>query len=280
MKKKFDLLSFVLNILVKVAALLTITVILCLVGYILIKGIPHLKPSLFAWNYTSENVSCIPAFINTLIITVLSLLLAAPIGIFSAVYLSEYARRGNRLVKLIRIASEVLAGIPSIVYGLFGFIFFVVALKWGMSLISGTCTLTIMILPLIMRTTEEALLSVPDSYREGSFGLGAGRLRTVISIVLPAAIPGILAGIILAVGRIVGETAALIFTAGTLAKIPNNLLESTRTLSVHMWNLSSEGLYIDQAYATAVVLLVLVLIINALSSWLAKRMSGGYHGEN
>ncbi|MDF2838481.1 MAG: pstA [Evtepia sp.] len=280
MKKRKDTLSTLLNFLVKASAALTILVILCLVGYILIKGVPHLKPSLFAWNYTSENVSCVPAFINTMIMTILSLLIAGPIGIFSAVYLCEYARRGNRLVKYIRMAAEVLAGIPSIVYGLFGFIFFVVALQWGVSLISGTCTLTIMILPLIMRTTEEALLSVPDAYREGSFGLGAGRLRTVISIVLPAAIPGILAGIILAVGRIVGETAALIFTAGTLAKIPGGLLDSTRTLSVHMYNLSSEGLHVNQAYATAVVLLVLVLIINACSGWLAKRMSGGNHGQN
>jgi len=277
MKRK-DPLSLLLNLLVRGAALLTIAVILFLIGYILIKGIPYLTPSLFAWEYNSENVSCVPAFINTIIMTALSLLLAGPIGIFSAVYLTEYASRGNRLVKLIRIAAEVLSGIPSIVYGLFGFIFFVVALNWRLSLLSGTCTLSIMILPLIMRTTEEALISVPDSYREGSFGLGAGRLRTVMSIVLPAATPGILAGIVLAVGRVVGETAALIFTAGTLAKIPGSILDSTRTLSVHMYNLSSEGLYINQTYATAVVLLVLVIVINAFSGWLAKRMSGGYHG--
>jgi phosphate transport system permease protein len=278
MKKRIDPLSLLLNLLVRMAAILTILVILFLVGYILVKGVPNLTPSLFAWEYNSENVSFVPAFINTVIMTFLSLLLAAPIGIFSAVYLNEYARRGNRLVKMIRMAAEVLAGIPSIVYGLFGMIFFVVTLNWGYSLLAGTFTLTIMILPLIMRTTEEALLSVPDAYREGSFGLGAGKLRTVFSIVLPAAIPGILAGIILAIGRIVGETAALIFTAGTLAQIPNSLLDSTRTLSVHMYNLSSEGLYIDQAYATAVILLVLVVLINACSGWLAKRMSGGYHG--
>lgn len=280
MKQRKDPLSVFLNILVRVSALLSASIIVFLVGYILVKGIPHLTPSLFALEYTSENVSCLPAFINTIIMTVLSLLLAAPIGIFSAVYLTEYARRGNRLVKYIRIAAEVLSGIPSIVYGLFGLIFFVVTLKWGYSLLAGTFTLTIMILPLIMRTTEEALLSVSDAYREGSFGLGAGRLRTVFSIVLPAAVPGILAGVVLAVGRIVGETAALIFTAGTLAKIPGSLLDSTRTLSVHMYNLSSEGLYINQSYATAVVLVVLVVVINACSAWLAKRMSGGYHGQN
>jgi len=280
MKKRIDPLSLVLRTLVHLAAFLTVAVIFMLLGYILIKGIPHLSPSLFAWEYTSKNVSLLPALINTVLMTVLSLLLAAPIGIFSAVYLNEYARRGNRLVKLVRMAAEVLSGIPSIVYGLFGMIFFVVTLGWGYSLLAGTFTLTIMILPLIMRTTEVALMSVPDAYREGSFGLGAGRLRTVFAIVLPAAVPGILAGVILAIGRIVGETAALIFTAGTLAKIPSSVLDSTRTLSVHMYNLSSEGLYLNQAYATAVVLLVLVIVINACSAGVAKWMSGGYHGKN
>jgi phosphate transport system permease protein len=280
MRQKKEPLSILLSLLVHLAAAITGVVILFLVGYILLKGLPNLSPSLFAWEYSSENVSLVPALINTVIMTFLSLLLAAPIGIFSAVYLTEYAKRGNRLVKIVRMAAEVLSGIPSIVYGLFGMIFFVVTLRWGYSLLAGTFTLTIMILPLIMRTTEEALISVPDAYREGSFGLGAGRLRTVFSIVLPAAIPGILAGVILGVGRIVGETAALIFTAGTLAKVPGSLLDSTRTLAVHMYNLSSEGLYINEAYATAVVLLVLVIFINACSAWLAKRMSGGYHGKN
>ena len=280
MKKRIDPLSLVLGLLVRLAALITCAVIFFLVAYILIKGIPYLSPALFAWEYNTQNVSLMPALINTVIMTALSLLLAAPIGIFSAIYLNEYAKRGNRVVKLVRIAAEVLSGIPSIVYGLFGMLFFVVTLGWGYSLLAGTFTLTIMILPLIMRTTEEALIAVPDSYREGSFGLGAGRLRTVFSIVLPAAIPGILGGVILAIGRIVGETAALIFTAGTLAKVPGSLLDSTRTLSVHMYNLSSEGLYLNQAYATAVVLLVLVMLINGCSAYLAKRMSGGYHGKN
>jgi len=280
MKKRIDPLSLVLGVLVRLAALITCAVIFFLVAYILIKGIPHLSPSLFAWEYNTENVSLLPSLINTIIMTAFSLLLAAPIGIFSAIYLNEYARRGNRLVKLVRVAAEVLSGIPSIVYGLFGMLFFVVTLGWGYSLLAGTFTLTIMILPLVMRTTEEALMAVPDSYREGSFGLGAGRLRTVFSIVLPSAVPGILGGVILAIGRIVGETAALIFTAGTLAKVPSSVLDSTRTLSVHMYNLSSEGLYLDQAYATAVVLLVLVMLINGCSAYLAKRMSGGYDGKN
>ena len=278
MKKKIDALSLALNLAVHFCAALTMSLIAGLVGYALYKGVPHLGLNLFAWKYTSENVSLLPALLNTVIMTVLCLLIAAPLGIFAAVYLSEYARRGNKLVKLIRVAAEVLSGIPSIIYGLFGMLFFVVALGWGYSLLAGICTLTIMVLPLIMRTTEEALLAVPDLYREGSFGLGAGRLRTVFAILLPAAVPGILSGIILSVGRIVGETAALIYTAGTIPKVADSLFSSTRTLSVHMYSLSSEGLYIDEAYATAVILLIVVLLINAGSGWLAKKMTGGRHG--
>ncbi len=265
-------LSLILFLLVTIAAAVTILVLLFLIVYILIKGIPHLSLDLFAWEYTTENVSMMPAIINTLIMTALSLLIAAPLGIFAAIYLAEYARRGNRLVGAIRLTAETLSGIPSIVYGLFGMIFFVFALKWEYSLLAGAFTLAIMILPLIMRTTEEALLSVPDSYREGSFGLGAGRLRTVFAIVLPAAVPGILAGVILAVGRIVGETAALLYTSGTVAQIPDSLMGSGRTLAVHMYSLTSEALYMDQAYATAVVLLVVVIALNAVSSWVAKRI--------
>ena len=174
-------------------------------------------------------------------------------------------------MEVIRLTTETLSGIPSIVYGLFGMLFFVNALGWGFSLLAGAFTLSIMILPLIMRTTEEALKAVPDSYREGSFGLGAGKLRTVFRIVLPSAVPGILAGIILAIGRIVGETAALIYTAGTVAQVPSSVFGSGRTLAVHMYNLSSEGLYMDQAYATAVILLVLVVGINALSGVIFAR---------
>ena len=224
-------------------------------------------------NYTSENASVVPALINTIVMTILSLLIAVPFGIFSAIFLVEYAGKGNKFIEVIRLTTETLSGIPSIVYGLFGMLFFVTALHWGMSLLAGACTLVIMVLPLIMRTAEEALKAVPDSYREGSFGLGAGKLRTVFRIVLPSAIPGILAGVILAIGRIVGETAALIYTAGTVAKVPENVLSSGRTLAVHMYNLSSEGLYMNQAYATAVVLLVLVVVINTLSGMIAKRIT-------
>ena len=202
----------------------------------------------------------------------LALLLAVPLGLFTAVYLNEYAKRGSKLVSVIRITTETLSGIPSIVYGLFGMLFFVTRLHWGYSLLAGAMTLAIMILPLIMRTAEEAFIAVPDSFREGSFGLGAGRLRTVFRIVLPAAAPGILSGVILGIGRIVGETAALIFTAGTMAQLPG-LFQSGRTLAIHMYVLSGEALHMKEAQATAVVLLIVVLIMNTLSALAAKKLT-------
>lgn len=265
--------SKILKCLVYLSAIVTFLILIFLIAYILIQGIPHLNADLFAWKYTSENASLMPALINTVIMTVLSLLIAIPIGIFSAIFLVEYSGKGNKFVDLVRMTTETLQGIPSIIYGLFGMLFFVNRLKIGYSILSGALTLSIMILPLIMRTTEEALKAVPDLYREGSFGLGAGRLRTVFRIVLPSAMPGILAGIILAIGRIVGETAALIYTAGTMPQIPEYLFGSGRTLALHMYLLSSEGLYMNQAYATAVVLLVLVVGINALSSTIAKKLT-------
>ena len=263
----------VLAFLTLLGAVITFALLFFLIGYVLVKGIPYLNASLFSLTYTSENVSLLPSLINTLIMTLVSLAIAAPVGIFAAIFLVEYAKRGNKFVEVIRLTTETLQGIPSIVYGLFGMLFFVNTCKWGFSILAGAFTLAIMVLPLIMRSTEEALKSVPDSYREGSFGLGAGKLRTVFRIVLPSAIPGILAGVILAIGRIVGETAALIYTAGTVAKVPENVLSSGRTLAVHMYNLSSEGLYMNQAYATAVVLLVLVVVINTLSGMIAKRIT-------
>lgn len=267
--------SLALRLVCLLACIITLSVLAFLIGYILIKGVPNLQPSLFAWEYTSENVSLMPAMVNTLIMTALALVIAVPLGVGAAIWLVEYARRGSRLVKVVRLMAETLSGIPSIVYGLFGMLFFVTALKWKYSMLAGGFTVAIMILPLIIRTTEEALRSVPDSYREGSFGLGAGRLRTVWRIVLPAAMPGILSGVILAIGRVVGETAALIYTAGTVAEIPKSLMRSGRTLAVHMYVLSSEGLHINEAYGTAVVLLVVVAGINALSAFVAKKLAKG-----
>lgn len=272
-KKPLYLGSKILKTLVYLSAAITFTVLIFLIAYILIQGVPHLNGDLFALHYTSDNASLVPALINTVIITVLSLLFAVPIGIFSAVFLVEYSGRGNKFVDLVRMTTETLQGIPSIIYGLFGMLFFVNKLKMDYSIIAGALTLSIMILPLIMRTTEEALKSVPDLYREGSFGLGAGKLRTVFRIVLPAAMPGIMAGIILAIGRIVGETAALIYTAGTMPKVPSSLFGSGRTLAIHMYLLANEGLYMNQAYATAVVLLILVVGINAFSAWIARRLT-------
>ncbi len=266
--------SFLLSLLTHLAALITVLVLGFLVAYILGRGIPNLRPEMFSLTYTSENQSMLPAILNTCTMTILSLLAAIPFGIGSAIYLVEYAKKGSRIVNLVRVTTETLSGIPSIVYGLFGMLFFSGKLHLGFSMLSGALTLAIMILPLIMRTTEEALLSVPDLYREGSFGLGAGRLRTVMCIVLPTAVPGILSGIILAIGRIVGETAALMYTSGTVAKVAG-LFDSGSTLALHMYKQASEGLYTEQAYATSVILLLLVFIINFISGRIARQITKG-----
>lgn len=263
-----------LSMLVYTAAVVTFGMLLFIIGYILVKGLPHLSLDFFARNYNSENVSVIPSVWNTLVMAIVTLCIVVPVGIGAAIYTVEYAKRGSRVVKLVRLTTETLQGIPSIVYGLFGLLFFVNAMSWGQSMLAGAFTLAIMVLPVIMRTTEEALQAVSDSYREASFGLGAGRLRTVIRIVLPPAVPGILSGVILAIGRIVGETAALIYTSGTVAKIPGSLMESGRTIALHMWMLANEGLHEDKAYATALILLVLVIVVNFLSNKLARRLSG------
>lgn len=266
-------LSFVLLILIGLASIITVASIIFIIIYILVNGIPNLTTDLFSLHYNSKNQSMLPSIFNTVFITFLTLLIAVPIGIFSAVYLVEYAKKGSKLVKVIRVTTETLAGIPSIVFGLFGFLAFVIALSWGYSMIAGVLTLVMMVLPTIIRTTEEALLAVPNSYREGSFGLGAGKIRTIFKIIVPTAIPGILSGVILAIGRIVGETAALIYTSGTVAETATSLTDSARTLSVHLYCLLSEGLFTNQAYATAVILLLLVVGINALSNFIAKKLA-------
>lgn len=276
----------ILKILVYLAAAITFSSVILIVGYILLNGLPQIfieigklnsgEPSLFDLNYTSENVSLVPSIFNTLLIIVASVGISGVLGILTAVYLVEYAKNGNKLVELIRITSETLAGIPSIIYGLFGMIFFVKFLGYGYTLISGILTISIMILPLIIRSTEEALKSVPQSYREASFGLGAAKLRTIFVIILPASINGIVAGIILAIGRVIGETAALIYTAGTTTGLSTNILEQGgRTLSVHMYMLSGEGLHINQTYATAAVLLIIILLLNGSSMLIAKKLMSG-----
>lgn len=267
-----DRTSLILRWLVFLAAGLAGLATSFIVLYILIKGLPYLNLELFSWTYNSANVSMLPALLNTVLMALLALLIALPIGIGASIYLTEYAQPDNPLVTIVRLATETLSGIPSIIYGLFGALLFVKFLGLGLSIIAGAMTLSIMILPLIMRTTEEALLSVEDGYREGSFALGAGKLRTIFQVVLPSALPGIFSGVVLALGRVIGESAALIFTAGTVAEVATNLTSSGRTLAVHMYLISGEGIYVNQTYATAVILLILVIVMNLLSEWIAVKL--------
>ncbi|WP_425539269.1 phosphate ABC transporter permease PstA [Microaceticoccus formicicus] len=257
------------------AAALTFAILIFIIADLFIKGIPYIKPEMFALKYSSSNLSMMPAIINTMIMVVLAILMAGPVGIITAIYLNEYASSTNILIKPVKLTSQTLAGIPSIVYGLFGSLFFVTFLGWKYSLLAGACTLAIMILPIFITSTEEALLSVSKDLREASFGLGAMNLRTIFRIVLPYAMPGILAGIVLSVGRIVGETAALIFTAGSSPRIPRNLFSSGRTLSTHMYILSGEGMHKNEAYATGVILILVVLVMNFISSRMAASIGKG-----
>lgn len=267
--------SWIFRYAVKIATAITIIAVCAIIGYILVMGVPQIKPEMFSLEYNSDNVSFMPALINTLIVILMSVSCSSVFGIGAAIFLNEYTNKANLFVRIVALATETLSGIPSIVYGLFGLLFFVYYLQWGLSLLAGVCTMAIMTFPIIMRASQEALAAVPDLYREGSFGLGAGRFRTVFKIVLPAAIPGILGGIILAIGRTVGESAALIYTAGSIAAVPESVFSSTRTLAVHMYLLASEGLHIDATYATAVLLLIFVLVINFATSAVANRISKG-----
>lgn len=274
--------SKIAKVAVYASAAATALVLGGIVAYILVNGVPYLSPSLFAWEYTSDNVSLMPALIDTFLMAMLALVIAVPVGVSSAIYLVEYTSSNSRFVRIVRMTTETLQGIPSIIYGLFGLLFFTTMLGWGLSLMSGACTLAIMVLPVVMRTTEEALLAVPVSYKQGGFALGAGRLRTIFRCVLPSALPGIFGGILLALGRCVGEVAALLFTAGTVAQIPDfgsegvfALFDSCRTLAVHLYVLASEGLHMNETYATAVVLLVVVVVLNAVTNLAAKKLRKG-----
>lgn len=267
--------SKLLEMIVWLVAGINVLSLIFLMGYILSQGIPHLSWELFAFEYTTENLSLFPALVDTILMVVVALSLAAPLGICTAIYFVEYAKKSNKLVALMDMTTDTLAGIPSVVYGLFGLLFFVSYLQFGYSLLAGACTVAIMILPVIIRTAEEALQAVPVSYREGSYALGANKLRTVFVVVLPAAVPGILTGIILSIGRIIGETAALIYTAGTVAQLPEDLFSSGRSLAVHLYVLASEGLFMEQAFATAVVLVIITVIINLASTWMAGKLMRG-----
>lgn len=257
------------------AAIITFGILLYIIGFVFINGIPALSPRLFEWYYTTDNVSMMPSII-TMLYTVLGTLgIATPIGVFTGFYLVEYADRTYWLVKGISMATDMLAAVPSIVYGLFGFLFFVTHLGFSYSLLSGILTVTIMILPLVIRATEEALLSVPTGLRQASYALGAGKLRTIFTVVLPVAMPGILSGVILAMGRVIGESAALIYTLGSSTNLPTSLHHSGRTMAVHMYILSSEGHNVQEAYATAVVLIIIVLILNGVSTFISNKLGKG-----
>lgn len=238
--------------------------------YVLANGITHLTPSFLFGGEKSGGL--LPALVTTIAVILLTLLIAVPIGVGSAIYLVEYAKGNSPFVRLIRLTTETLTGIPSILYGLFGFLFFVIALGWSWSLLAGVCTLSIMVLPGIERTSEEALIAIPQGLRENSYALGVGKLRTILRVLLPSALPGVLAAVILSIGRIVGESAALILTAGTVLGMPSGLFQSAATLSVYMYSLASEGLDFGKAFATAIVLLVTVFLINQAASGIVKRI--------
>lgn len=264
MKNSFKILIYILSILGFAAGGVVI-------AYILFNGIPNISPSLFELKYTSQNVSIIPALITTFLSIIITLLVTLPIGIFTAIYLSQYAKN-KFLIKAVRFATEILSSIPSIVYGLFGYLFFVDALHLGYSLIAGCLTVAIMILPTIIRTTEEAILNVNPLQAHASLALGATKIQTIFKIIIPEAINGILGGIFLSTGRIVGESAALIYTMGTVAKTPSSLFDSARTMAVHMYVLSTEGFHVNEAYATAVLLLIFVIVLNFVSARISKAL--------
>lgn len=274
--KKRKLTSALSKLLVWFSGIFTVGILVFILFFILLRGIPKINMEFLFGKYNSETLSAFSSIVTTVEMIVISLAIAVPIGVFCAIYLAEYAKRGNKAVKIIRLAVDTLAGIPSIVYGLFGMIFFVNILGFRASVLSGICTVSIMILPVIISSSEEAIKQVPDMYREGSLGLGASRLRTVFKIVLPTAMPGILSGVILAIGRIVGETAALIFTSGTnvLESPALNLFASQRTLAIHMYMLASEGLphSKDMAFATGAILILVVFIVNLATTKLAGRL--------
>ncbi|NIY90750.1 phosphate ABC transporter permease PstA [Vibrio diazotrophicus] len=260
------------------AAALTVGFLFWIIWYILSNGLKHVDWAFVTDNYTrtGDEHGIFPMIISTIYMVIASIAVAAPMGIMTAIYLTEYAKVGSKLVKIIRFCTESLAGIPSIIFGLFGMTFFVVILGLGFSILSGALTLSILILPVIIRTTEEALMSVPQTYREGSYGLGASKIYTIWRLILPSAIPGILTSVILSIGRVIGESAPVFLTAGMVARVPDSLLDSGRTLTVHLYKLTTELFTIEewnQAYGTATVLIVVVLLINMVTKLIAKRFN-------
>lgn len=264
----------ILYLFIALCLLITSAVVVIVIGYILIKGIPHISLDFLTKSYRPGlgETGIWPMIQTTLLLVVVTVAIAMPIGIAAAVYLHEYSPKG-RWVDWIRFATECLTGIPSILYGLFGFALFVTVLQFNYTILSGALTLSVMVLPIIMRTTEEALASVPNALREASYALGAGKLTTIVKMVLPSAVGGILTGAVLSVGRIVGETAAVIYTVGTAAGAVKGVLSPGRTLAVHVYMLTKEGTDVNQAFAAAAVLLILVLVINRFAGWIAGVLS-------
>lgn len=255
------------------SSLVTIAVLAWILIYIVTKGITQINWKFLSTIYMPAKglTGILPMIVSTLYIIAATVVISTPVGICSAIYLVEYSKPG-KILNTIRFATETLAGIPSIIYGLFGLIFFVIALHFRYSILSGALTLSIMVLPTIIRTTEEALKTVPISYREGSFALGATKLDTISRVILPCAIPGILTAVILSIGRIVGETAAVYLTAGYVPNIPSGIMKSGRTLSVHLYTLAKEGISFEQAFATATVLVVIVAVINFIATKIAGNL--------
>lgn len=264
----------ILKTLVYLSALFTVGILVVIVGYIFIKGIGGINLSFLTSEYSASesNSGILPMIVSTLYTVVVSIAVATPIGVLSAIYLQEYAKKG-KIVTAIRFATESLAGIPSIIYGLFGGIFFVVTLGMKFSILAGSLTIAIIILPVIIRTTEEALKTVPQAYREASLALGSTKFQTLYKVVLPSAIPGILSGIILSVGRVIGESAAVILTAGTVAQMPSGIFDSARTLTVHAYLLTKEKGDISAAASIGIVLIVMVLILNTVAKLVAKKLN-------
>jgi phosphate transport system permease protein len=260
-------------------AAVTLAALLFVIGFVLVHGVPHLS-----WQFLSESPhsmgregGVLPIIVGTLWVTALAVLIAAPVGVVTAIYLTEYTRE-SRLTHVIRFGADCLAGIPSIIFGLFGFVFFTITLGMGYSILSGGLTLALMVLPTIIRTSEEAIRAVPGSYREVSYGAGATKWQTVTKVVLRTAMPGIGTGIILSIGRSVSETAAVMLTAGSALRLPTEVLDSSRTLALHFFILSREGISMDKAYATASVLILAILAINLSAYWVMKRFISGRRG--
>lgn len=253
-------------------SILVIFLLLFIISFILIKGVPTLT-----WEFLTENPrdmgrsgGIFSTIVSTMFVTFLSVLIATPFGVGTAFYLTEFTNE-TKITKIIRFSAESLAAIPSIVYGLFGFIFFVIYLNLGWSVISGSLTMAVMILPTIIRTSEEAIRSVPKSYREVSYSLGGTKLQTIVGVVLPSAFPGIATGVILGIGRCVAETAAVILTAGSSLRIPNSIFSPARTMAVHFYILAREGISMDRAYGTATLLIIIILAINIGANGIINR---------